>query len=55
MPQLKDSRSLQSHVHHLRYALATTACGATVDVLRKMLGEAEARLQHLNACNSKPL
>jgi len=57
--RLQESASLQSDVRHLRYALVTTTCRETVDVLQKMLKKAEARLerqkQRLNASNSKLL
>jgi hypothetical protein len=57
--QSSDPGSLQSYVRHLRHAVATTTCRATVDALQHMLKDAEARLQidqkRLNASNTKPL
>lgn len=48
MSPLQDPGSLRSHVRNLRYAIATTTCDATADVLQRMLNEAETRLQKQN-------
>lgn len=59
MPRSQDLASLQSHIRHLRCAVATTSCGATVDALQRMLSEAESRIQQrdmgLSASSSKRL
>lgn len=47
--QLHCPESLQDHVRHLRYAVATTTCRATADVLQQMLRQAEACLQKHHA------
>lgn len=48
-----------SYIRHLRYALATTTCRATIDLLQQMLREAEANLhkqeQNVDTSRSKPL
>ena len=45
MSRQADDDQLQSHLLHLRYAVATTTCRQTVAMLRQMLGQAEATLQ----------
>lgn len=50
-PQSEDAGSLQSHVRHLRYAVATTTCRKTVAVMQEMLREAEDQLQSRTASN----
>lgn len=37
------------YIRHLRYAIATTGCRATVDALQRMLREAEASARKQNA------
>lgn len=51
-PRSENAGSLQSHVRHLRYAVATTTCRKTVAVMQEMLREAEARLQSCTAQNA---
>ena len=48
----ENAGSLQSHLRHLRYAVAATTCRKTVAVLQEMLREAEARLQSCTAPNA---
>lgn len=45
MSRSQDRGSMQSYVRHLRFAVATTTCRATVDALQQMLREAEAGLE----------
>lgn len=45
---------LASHIRHLRYAVATTTCRATVDALQKILNEADARFEQQNRTVSSP-
>jgi hypothetical protein len=40
----KEVDALRTHIKHLNYAVATTTCQKTVDVLRQMLRETEAKL-----------
>jgi hypothetical protein len=57
MSHSQDLGSLQSYVRYLRYAVATTTCRSTVDVLQQMLQDAKGRLstQRMNASDAKPL
>lgn len=41
--------ALRMHVAHLNNAVATTTCRETVDALRQMLREAEAKLCQIDA------
>lgn len=45
MSQPQGLGELQTHIGHLRYAVATTDCRATRDALQQMLKEAEAGLE----------
>jgi hypothetical protein len=42
--KMNERDALRAHVRHLNYAVATTTCRVTVDVLRQMLRESEAKL-----------
>jgi hypothetical protein len=53
MVRLENSGSLQSHIRQLRYAVATTTCRTTSDLLQRMLREAEARLQKQDAASER--
>lgn len=50
--QAEDIGALQTHIRHLRYAVATTRCHETVTVLRQMLSQAEANLQNYKRCSA---
>jgi translation initiation factor 2B subunit (eIF-2B alpha/beta/delta family) len=41
---MNEVDALRAHIRHLNYAVATTTCRKTVDVLRQMLRETEAKL-----------
>lgn len=43
--QIKKVEALRTHISHLKCAVATTTCRKTVDVLRQMLSDAEAKLR----------
>ena len=42
--RIKEVDALRTHIKHLNHAVATTTCQKTVDVLRQMLRETEAKL-----------
>lgn len=56
-PRSEDVGLLQTHVRQLRYAVATTSCRKTAEILQKMLDDAETSLrsaaERRNAPNSK--
>lgn len=41
---MNEVDALRTHIRHLNHAVATTTCRKTVDVLRQMLRETEAKL-----------
>ena len=53
--QSESAVRLQTHIAHLKYAVATTTCRTTLVVLKQMLRETEAHLQDYGrATASKP-
>lgn len=44
----QGSISLERHVQHFRYAVATKSCPMTLDALQQLLRKAEERFQKLN-------
>jgi translation initiation factor 2B subunit (eIF-2B alpha/beta/delta family) len=46
---MNEVDALRAHIRHLNYAVATTTCRKTVDVLRQMLRETEAKLCAIEA------
>lgn len=44
MSGAEPSEALETYVGHLRYAIATTNCPETLDMLRTMLADARRRL-----------
>lgn len=47
---MNEIDALRTYIMHLNNAVATTTCRKTVDVLRQMLREAEAKLGQIHAC-----
>jgi hypothetical protein len=47
--EMNEVDALRMHVAHLNNAVATTTCRETVDALRQMLREAEAKLRQIDA------
>ena len=46
---MNEVEALRTHITHLSHAIATTTCRKTVDVLRQMLRETEAKLCQIEA------
>jgi hypothetical protein len=41
---MNEFSALRAHIRQLKHAVATTTCRKTIDALRQMLSEAEAKL-----------
>ena len=46
---MNEVDALRTHIGHLNHAVANTTCRKTVDVLRQMLRESEAKLCQIDA------
>jgi hypothetical protein len=46
---MNEVDTLRTYIRQLKHAVATSTCRKTIEVLRQMLGEAEAKLSQTDA------